>query len=45
MSSPLACPVARDCMEWLGIGINKSGIYPVDPDGQGPFQVSITIMQ
>ena len=30
-------------MEWLGAGVTKSGIYPVDPDGQGLFQVSITI--
>ena len=39
---PLACPVARTCKEWLDAGINKSGIYPVDPDGQGTFQVCIT---
>ena len=42
---PLACPVARNCKEWLDAGITKSGIYPVDPDGQGSFQVSITTIQ
>ena len=41
----VACPIARTCKGWLDAGITKSGIYPVDPDGQGPFQVSITTIQ
>ena len=32
----------RDCKDWLDHGHNKSGIYPVNPDGQESFQVKKT---
>ena len=33
----------RDCKEWRDLGINKSDIYPVNPDDEEPFQVSYTL--
>ena len=29
----------RDCKDWLDLGHNQSGIYPINPDGGEPFQV------
>ena len=26
-------------MEWLKAGVNKSGVYPINPDGTTSFQV------
>ena len=33
------CPIARDCKAWLEVGVKKSGIYPIKPDGDSAFQV------
>ena len=33
----------QDCKEWRYLGINKSDIYPVNPDDGEPFQVSYTL--
>ena len=35
----IECPIARDCKAWLEAGVNKSGIYPIKPDGDSAFQV------
>ena len=37
---PLVSPMARDCKEWYEAGVNKSGVYPINPDNGTPFQVS-----
>ena len=37
----LECLMPQDCKEWYALGINTSGIYPINPgniDGMG-FQV------
>ena len=31
--------MAVDCKEWFEAGVNKSGIYPINPDNGIPFQV------
>ena len=28
-----------DCKTWFEYGVKKSGVYPISPDGQTPFQV------
>ena len=33
----------QDCKEWRYLGINKSDIYPINPDDGEPFQVSYTL--
>ena len=37
----IECPIARDCKVWLEAGVNKSGIYPIKPDGDSAFQVKV----
>ena len=39
ISSSIECPIACDCKAWLEAGVNKSGIYPIKPDGDSAFQV------
>ena len=35
------CPIPPSCDHWLDVGVNESGVYPINPDGGTPFQVSI----
>ena len=35
----LECPILRDCKAWFELGMERSGIYPVNPDNNVPFQV------
>ena len=38
------CPIAKDCKAWFDAGATKSGVYPIKPDGDSPFQVSNLIL-
>ncbi len=31
--------ILTDCKAWYDLGINKSGVYSVNPDNGEPFQV------
>ena len=31
----------RDCQEWKDLGVNKSDVYPINPDDGEPFQVCL----
>uniref|UniRef100_A0A1X7UEG4 Fibrinogen C-terminal domain-containing protein n=1 Tax=Amphimedon queenslandica TaxID=400682 RepID=A0A1X7UEG4_AMPQE len=39
VTAPIDCPVAKDCKAWFDAGATKSGVYPIKPDGDSPFQV------
>ncbi len=35
----IECLILTDCKAWYDLGINKSGVYSVNPDNGEPFQV------
>ncbi|XP_003383376.1 PREDICTED: fibrinogen C domain-containing protein 1-like [Amphimedon queenslandica] len=39
VTAPIDCPVAKDCKAWFDAGATNSGVYPIKPDGDSPFQV------
>ena len=39
VNAPPECPILRDCKAWLELGMERSGIYPINPDNDVPFQV------
>uniref|UniRef100_A0A1X7TEX2 Fibrinogen C-terminal domain-containing protein n=1 Tax=Amphimedon queenslandica TaxID=400682 RepID=A0A1X7TEX2_AMPQE len=39
VTAPIDCPIAKDCKAWFDAGATKSGVYPIKPDGDSPFQV------